>query len=126
MVLGAPRSVAAQAPAPYGNHKTSKTWHAIGTLRVEEQGNNNVFLLSDATKARLDTLTTAAPPATRFADMQSANDYITVAQAGLGIEGPGLFGRALSVRSDGRYAFYALNAKRRNVDLGLSIAQAFP
>ncbi len=126
MVLVAPRSVAAQAPTPPGNHKASKAWHVIGTLRVEEEGNNNVFLLSDAIKARLDTLTTSAPPATRFADMQSANDYVTAGQAVLGIEGPGLLGRALSIRSDGRYAFYALNPKRRNIDLGVSIAQAFP
>ena len=125
-VLGAPRSVAAQAPAPPANHKAGKTWHAIGTLRAEEQANNNVFLLSDARKASLDTLTTAAPPATRFADMQSANDYITAVQAGLGIEGPGLLGRTLSIHSYGRYDFYALNAKRRNVDLGLSIGQVFP
>ena len=61
-VLGATDSVTAQAPAPPANDKTSKTWHALGTLRVEEQANINVFLLSDATKARLDTLTTAAPP----------------------------------------------------------------
>jgi hypothetical protein len=45
---------------------------------------------------------------------------------GLGVEGPGLFGRTLSIRSDSRYDWYALNAKRRNADLGLFIAQAFP
>lgn len=123
-VLRATESVTAQAAARPDRHKPPETWHASGTVRVEEQANNNVFLLSDARKARLDTLTTPAPPATRFADMQSANDYITAVQAGLDIEGPGLLGRTLSVRSTGRYDFYALNAKRRNVTLGLSIAQA--
>src|SRR5262249_31867978 len=115
-VLGATESAKAQAP--------NGAWHAIGTLRIAEQTNNNVFLLSAARRARLDTLTAPALPATRFADMQSANDYITEAQAELGVEGPGLFGRTLSVRSTGGYDFYALNAKRRNIDLGLSIAQA--
>ncbi len=125
-VLGVTGPVRAQTPAPPARHKTSKLWHAIGTLRVEEQANSNVFLLSDARKASLDTLTTTASPATRFADMQSANDYITGVDAGLGIEGAGLLGRTLSIRSDGRYDFYALNAKRRNVDLGLTIGQVFP
>ena len=125
-MLGAPRSVVAQAPAAPVNHNTSRMWRAIVTLRVEEQSNSNVFLLSDAIKARLDTLTTPAPPAARFADMRSANDYITAVHAGLGIDGPGFLGRTLSVHSDAQYDFYALNAMRRNIDLGILIAQAFP
>ncbi len=77
-------------------------------------------------RARLDTFTTPASPATRFAEMQSVSDLITSVQAGLGIEGPGLFGRTLSIRPEGEYDWYARNAKRRNVDLGLSITQSFP
>ena len=125
-VLGNSRSGAAQAPEPPASHKTSKTWQAIGTLRVEEQSNNNVFLLSDVMRARLDTFTTAAPPATRFADMQSPNDYITAVRAGGTFEGPGLFGRTLAIHADGAYDWYALNAKRRNVALGFSIGQTVP
>ena len=125
-VLGATESVKAQAPPRPAPAKISKTWHAIGTLRVDEQSNNNVFLLNDTMRARLDTFTTPAPPTTRFADMRSVNDYITTVRAALGIEGPGLFGRTLSVRSDGDYDWYARNSKRRNIDLGVSITQAFP
>jgi hypothetical protein len=97
-----------------------------GTLRADEQASNNVFLLSDAARARLDTVTTPPSPATRFASMRSANDYITAVRLGFGVEGPGLLGRTLIIRSDSRYDWYALNAKRRSVDLGLSITQAFP
>ncbi len=125
-MLGVAESVKAQAPALRALDKTSKTWHATSTLCVDEQNNDNVFLLSDTMKARLDTFTTPASPTTRFADMRSANDYITTVRAGLGIEGPGLFGRRLSVRSDGLYDWYARNNKRRNIDLSLSITQAFP
>jgi hypothetical protein len=118
--------VQAQGPVPPANSHTGGTWHVTGTLRVDEQTNNNVFLLSDAARARLDTLTTPASPATRFASMRSVNDYVTAARLGLGVEGPGLFGRTLIIRSDSRYDWYALNAQRRSVDLGLSITQAFP
>lgn len=116
--FGAAEPLEAQAPG--------HVWYATGTLRADEQANNNVFLLSDAARARLDTFTAPASPTTRFADMRSVNDYITAVRLGLGVEGPGLFGRTLSIRSDNRYDWYALNAKRRNVDLGLSVTQAFP
>ncbi len=125
-VLGAAESVKAQGPPRPAPDKGSKTWHAIGTFLVDEQSNNNVFLLSDTMRARLDTFTTPASPTTRFADMRSVNDYITTVRTGLGIEGPGPFGRALSVRSDADYDWYARNSKRRNIDLGFSITQAFP
>jgi len=118
IALGEVEPVAAQAPG--------RAWHATGTLRADEQANNNVFLLSDDARVRLDTFTTPASPATRFADMRSGHDYITAVRLGLGVEGPGLFGRTLTIRSDSRYDWYALNAKRRNADLGLFIAQAFP
>jgi hypothetical protein len=111
-------SVQAQVP--------SRRWHALGSLRIDEQSNDNVFLLSDTLKAGLDTFTTPASAATRFADMPSVRDYITTLRVGLGFEGPGLFGRTLSIRSDGDYDWYARNSKRRNVDLGLTITQAFP
>ena len=123
-VSGARMPLAAQAFPT--NHETRRAWHAIGALRVDEQSNNNVFLLSDTMRARLDTFTTPAAPTTRFADMRSVNDYITSVRAGLGIEGPGLLGRKLSIRSDGDYDWYALNTKRRNIELRLSIAQDFP
>jgi hypothetical protein len=116
--------VTAQVPAPAATEKGGKPWHASSTLRVEEQANNNVFLLSDALKARLDTLTAPAPPGTHFADMQKVSDFITVVGAGFDIEGPGLFGRTVSIRPTGRYDYYARNPKRGNVELGLAIAQS--
>jgi hypothetical protein len=125
-VLGTTASLKAQAPAPPVPAKMGKAWRAVGSLRIDEQNNDNVFLLSDMMKARLDTFTTPASQATRFADMRSVNDYITTLRAGLGIEGPGLFGRTLSIRSDADYDWYARNARRRNIDLGFSLTQAFP
>jgi hypothetical protein len=123
---GATAALASQAPSPPVHRKPGKAWHAVGSLRVDEQSNNNVFLLSDTMRARLDTFTTPAYPATRFADMRSVNDYITTLRGGLGVEGPGLFGRTLSIRSDADYDWYARNAKRRNIDVGFSVAQTFP
>jgi hypothetical protein len=125
-VLGATAPLAAQAPAPPVRGMPGRVWHAVGSLRLDEQSNDNVFLLSDTMRARLDTFTTPASPATRFADMRSVNDYITTLRAGLGIEGPGLFGRTLSFRSDADYDWYARNAKRRNIDLGFAVTQTFP
>ena len=125
-VLAATASAKAQAPALPVHDKTSRTWHAVGSLRIDEQSNDNVFLLSDTMKARLDTFTTPAAAATRFADMPSVNDYITTLRGGLGMEGPGLLGRTLSIRSDADYDWYARNARRRNIDLGFSVTQAFP
>jgi hypothetical protein len=125
-VVGATRSVGAQArvAAPATPEKDTKPWHTSGTLRVEGQANSNVFLLSDTLKARLDTLKAPAPPGTRFTDMTSASDVIALVQAAFDIEGPGLFGRTLSIRPTARYAYYARNPKRGNVELGLSIAQS--
>jgi hypothetical protein len=122
--FGATTSLTAQAPAPAATEKGSKPWHASGTLRAEGQANSNVFLLSDTLKARLDTLKAPAPPGTRFADMTSANDVIALVHAGFDIDGPGLFGRTLSIRPTARYDYYARNPKRGNVELGLSIAQS--
>ena len=129
IVLGASASLTAQAPTPPlvdRAGKAGKAWHAVGNLRIDEQSNDNIFLLSDTMRARLDTFTTSASAATRFADMRSVNDYITTLRAGLGVEGPGLLGRTLSIRSDADYDWYARNAKRRNIDLGFSVTQAFP
>lgn len=123
-VFGAARSVTAQAAAPAAIEKGSKPWHAGGTLRVEGQANSNVFLLSDTLKARLDTVKTPAPAGTRFADMQCASDVIVRVQAAFDIDGPGLFGRTLSIRPTARYDYYARNSQRGNVELGLSIAQS--
>jgi len=118
IALGEVEPVAAQAPG--------RAWHATGTLRADEQANNNVFLLSDDARVRLDTFTTPASPATRFADMRNVHDYITAVRLGLGVEGPGLFGRTLTIRSDSRYDWYALNAKRRNADLASSSHRRSP
>jgi hypothetical protein len=125
-VVGATRSVGAQArvAAPATPEKDTKPWHTSGTLRVEGQANSNVFLLSDTLKARLDTVTTPPPPGTRFADMQSANDVIVLVQAGFDLEGPGLFGRPLSIHPTARYNYYTRNSKRGNVELGLAVAQS--
>src|SRR3989442_15983718 len=101
LAFGAAEPVAAQAPR--------HAWHTTGTLRADEQANNNVFLLSNDARVRLDTFTTPASPAPRFANMRSVHDYIPAVRLGLGVEGPGLFGRTLSIRSDSRYDWYALN-----------------
>jgi hypothetical protein len=103
-----------------------RSWHAKATLHAEEQTDNNVFQLSDSAKIRLDTLTAAAPPGSRFADMQSVNDYITVVEGSVGVEGTGLFGRPLSIRSDDSYNWYARNPVRGNGEFGLSLAQGTP
>jgi hypothetical protein len=116
----------AQAPEPAPGARAERTWHAMGALHLTERADNNVFLLSDARKAQLDTLTAPAPPTTRFADMQSASDFITAARAELGATGPGLFGRSLSARFGAAYDFYARNDKRRHAAVRFSIAQAFP
>jgi hypothetical protein len=125
-VIAAPRVGQAQAPEPAPSARPAKTWHASGALHATERADNNVFLLSDARIAQVDTLTAPAPPTTRFADMQSASDFITAVRAELGAAGPGLFGRSLSLRLGAGYDFYARNDKRRHVALRFSIAQAFP
>jgi hypothetical protein len=58
--------------------------------------------------------------------MQSAADYVTLLRGGVGIEGPGLAGRRLSLRVDARYDLYARNARRSSAELGLSVGQNMP
>ncbi len=125
-VIAAPGVGQVQAPEPAPAARPDKTWHAIGSLHATEWADNNVFLLSDTRISQLDTLTAPAPPTTRFADMQSASDFITAVRADVGTAGPGLFGRSLSLRFGAGYDFYARNDKRRHVALRFSIAQAFP
>lgn len=124
--MGASRHSMAQRPGSTGAPDLAKTWHAIGDLRIEEQTNNNVYLLSDSARFELGALTTTAATGSRFADMESAADYITLVRGSLGIEGPGLFGRKLSLRSSAGYDLYAQNARRRSGEIGLSVAQQLP
>jgi hypothetical protein len=58
--------------------------------------------------------------------MRSASDVITTVHASLALRGPGAFARTLEIRPDVGLAFYAQNAERRSIDLGLTFEQDLP
>ena len=101
-----------------------KGWHVTPRVRIVETFDDNPFLLSDAGKARLSALSASSLTSGRYTNMAGGNDYITSMRGGLNAEGPGILGRKLTLGADARYAYYQLNARRRNLFYELRVAQA--
>ncbi|MGQ0714153.1 MAG: hypothetical protein ACT4PJ_10520 [Gemmatimonadaceae bacterium] len=114
------------APEPRTSSAADKGWRATPSIRVETEYDDNVFLLSPGRRNELDAPAEDATPGDRFASMHSPGDLITTMQAGLGIKGAGVGGRALELTADVRYELYARNADRRNVRIAFAAEQALP
>lgn len=111
------RAAAESGHAPRG-------WRASADVRLAETADDNVFLLPDTRKARLDSLSAAGVVSSRYRNMASSNDFITNLRAGGELRGPGLRGRELTLNGGARYEFYQRNGERRNVELRAGLTQS--
>lgn len=95
-------------------------------MRIASEYNDNVFLLTESTKPELESPSAGSALSGRYTGMRSASDVVTTVNASLAIRGPGAFSRTLEIRPDVGLAFYAQNAERRSIDLGLTLEQDLP
>lgn len=109
-----------------GRQRSRDRWKVRRGVRIESEYDDNVFLLAEATKPDLESPSVGSALSGRYTGMRSAGDVITTVQASLAIRGPGAFARTLEIRPDAGLAFYAQNAERRNIDLGLTFEQDLP
>lgn len=114
--------VPSPAPGEFGH--APRGWRASADVRLAETADDNVFLLPDARKGTLDSLSAAGVVSSRYRNMVSSNDYITNLRAGGEMRGPGLRGRDLTLNGDARYEFYQRNGERRNVELRAGLTQS--
>ena len=98
------------------------TWKVRRTVEIASEFDDNVFLLPDSRKPDLDPPSIASTASGRYLGMHSAGDVITTLRMLLAIRGPGIGGRTLSIRPEAGIAYYAQNADRRSVALGLALA----
>jgi hypothetical protein len=110
------------SPAPQSRER----WRFAPSLQVDEEYDDNVFLLKAARKDNVSRPSVGDAASGRFADMQSATDLITTLDGSLGFSGPGMLGRKLTVEPRVTFEFFAQNSRRRNIALGFSLAQALP
>ncbi|NUQ21997.1 MAG: hypothetical protein HOQ09_13695 [Gemmatimonadaceae bacterium] len=131
LLLGVPTlSLAAQSTAPKSGAPRAeatphaKGWRASGEFGIGETADDNVFLLPDARKAALDSLSAAGTATSRYHNMPSSSDYITTLRASGEVKHRGLRGHDLALTAGARYEHYQLDAERRNVSLRLNAAQS--
>lgn len=127
---GAPDSVSAsqtvRATAGVPAQSRRPTWKARRTVEVVSEYDDNVFLLSDSRKPDLSPPSIAATASGRYLGMPNAGDVITTLNMSVAFRGPGIGGRTLAIRPEAGLAYYAQNADRRNLALGLALEQALP
>ena len=102
------------------------TWKVRRTVEIASEYDDNVFLLPDSRKPDLDPPSIASTASGRYVGMQSAGDVITTLRMLLAVRGPGISGRTLSIRPEVGIAYYAQNADRRSMSLGLALEQELP
>lgn len=131
LLLGAPTfSLAAQSTAPGSGAARAEAaphargWRASGELGIGETADDNVFLLRDAKKAALDSVSGAGTATSRYHNMPSSNDFITTLRASGEVKRRGLRGHDLALAAGARYEHYQLDAERRNVSLRVNAAQS--
>ncbi len=100
-----------------------RSWRVSTRLRGVLQYDDNPFLLDTAHIRKLGQPTAADSLSGRFRDMDDAHDLIPIPSLELGASGPGLLGRALTLRADATYEANILNSRRRHAELGFSIEQ---
>lgn len=102
------------------------TWKVRRTVEIASEYDDNVFLLPDSRKPDLDPPSIASTASGRYVGMHSAGDVITTLRMLLAVRGPGIGGRTLSIRPEAGIAYYAQNADRRSMALGLTLEQELP
>jgi hypothetical protein len=102
------------------------TWKVRRIVEIASEYDDNVFLLPDSRKPDLDPPSTASTASGRYVGMRSSGDVITTLSMLLAVRGPGIGGRALSIRPEAGIAYYAQNADRRSIALGLALDQELP
>ena len=114
-------STRVKAPKPAKPQAAPEPWRFAPTFGVFAEYDDNVFLLAPAQRSRIATPPAGSPPS-RFANMERVSDIVTKVRAELPFSGPGVGGRTLAVTPELKYDYYAANAERRSVQLGLSAA----
>lgn len=121
---GAPSTSRTAAAVPAQSRRP--TWKVRRTVEIASEYNDNVFLLPDSRKPDLDPPSIASTASGRYVGMRSAGDVITTLRMLLAVRGPGIGGRTLSIRPEAGIAYYAQNADRRSMALGLALEQELP
>ncbi len=112
--------------SPVVAQQDGRSWRPTVQVRSVAVYDDNPFLLTGGSKRRLDQVSPADQQSGRFRDMENANDLIPVSSIELGVSGPGLTGRDLSVSAGATYEANLWNARRRHAELEFTVEQALP
>ncbi|HUR91603.1 MAG TPA: hypothetical protein VMY38_02905, partial [Gemmatimonadaceae bacterium] len=124
----APAAAQSQQPAPAGPAQRPQKKSAMKIepwIAVEGEYDNNTFLLAPSRKRALDDPSAADLASGRFTGMESSDDLIVRARAGIGIELDGPGGRPFTISPALRYDYYTKNDERSNLTATVALAQAF-
>ncbi len=106
--------------------RREQSWRPTAQVHVELRYDDNLFLLTAGRKPDLDPVSAADAQSGRVQDMESATDLIPTPRLEVGLEGPGLGGRALALSAEAGYEVNVQNPKRRHAELGFTLAQSLP
>ncbi len=123
-----PTALASQQPAPVtrpaDRAQKNESVKFQPSLSIEGEFDNNTFLLTPARKRAVNDPSAADLASGRFTGMESADDIIVQARAGIGIATPGLGGRTLTLSPALQYDHYAKNNERSHLTASVALAQA--
>jgi len=105
---------------------SAKSWRLTPTLGIAAEYDNNIFLLDSAGKSNLAAPSAGEVTSGRYANMESASDVITTLSGTLGVRGPGLSGRSLTIVPAVSYQLYSQNPERSYAAFGFALIQNMP
>ena len=115
---GVPR---AQPRRPQPN---SSAWSFRTDLSAEFEYDDNLFLLRNSVKDRLETNGPADVASGRFRDMESPTDVLVTPSLGIELKGPGLGGRVLELTAAIRSPMHTENPERDYFELSAGLRHA--
>lgn len=113
-----------QGSAP--SSKPAKGWRLSSSLGLATEYDNNVFLLDRGRKDDLALPAADEVASGRYTGMENASDLITTLSAALGLKGPGMLGKTLTLTPAVAYELYGKNSERSNAVFELSVEQDLP
>lgn len=109
---------------PDSANERSTGWRMAPILGAGLEYDDNVFLLAPRRKGDLDPVSSADISSRRYADMESAGDWIASADVGAEFRTRGLFDRRFTLTPEVRWEAHLRNTRRSHGRLALALEQA--
>lgn len=122
MASATPLLAQGSEPQRQPHQQREQSWSVEVRAGALVRYDDNLFLLAPDQKVQLETLSAGNAQSGRFANMKDARDVIPTVGLSAALEGPGFFGRTLTLEAGASYQANLQNIERRHAELALSAA----